>query len=83
MKKSRESSIDMVVYGDIFQNNQIAPFLCAISIFRTGMGLPKTAIIFCREKISKCLTGEIYGKAMAEFTKTLEASCYEKFLKAS
>jgi len=47
MKRSRqELSINMVINRFIFKNNQITLFTCFTFIPKTGMGPPKTGIIF-------------------------------------
>jgi len=45
----------MVIDWLIFKNNQISLFTCITFIPKTGMGLPKTGIIFYRDIKTKKL----------------------------
>jgi len=48
MKRSRrELSINMVIDGFVFNNNQITLFPCFNFIPNAGMGLPKTGFFYC------------------------------------
>jgi len=52
MKRSRrELSINMVINRFIFKNNQITLITCFTFIPKTGVGLPKTGIIFYSEGV--------------------------------
>jgi len=47
----RDLFTDMVVDRFIFKNNEVTFYPCSTSILETGLGLPKTEVIFYLTKL--------------------------------